>query len=179
MLKWIITLLCFVIQHPKSHPFFTPQNPLGSYNPSLCSYFNLAFYQTPSLRVHLWICLKQNSVIWISCFFVRAHFLYIYLLLCICRRVLCKCSSNSNIVTANFAIEGQNLNYSVTTKQGKLIPILKDCSLKIPTGQFWMLLGPNGCGKSTLLKVIPHFTIFLLKYLFKIWLTLTLVFLWS
>lgn len=34
------------------------------------------------------------------------------------------------------------------------MPILKDCSLKIPSGQFWMLLGPNGCGKSTLLKIL-------------------------
>ncbi|XP_059643452.1 ABC transporter I family member 10-like isoform X1 [Cornus florida] len=56
--------------------------------------------------------------------------------------------------TENFAIEGRNLNYSVTTRQGKFVPILKDCSLRIPSGQFWMLLGPNGCGKSTLLKIL-------------------------
>ncbi|XP_059643711.1 ABC transporter I family member 10-like isoform X2 [Cornus florida] len=56
--------------------------------------------------------------------------------------------------TENFAIEGRNLNYSVTTRQGKFVPILKDCSLRIPAGQFWMLLGPNGCGKSTLLKIL-------------------------
>ncbi|KAL1103960.1 hypothetical protein V6Z11_D04G037200 [Gossypium hirsutum] len=31
-----------------------------------------------------------------------------------------------------------------------MVPILKDCS--IPSGQLWMLLGPNGCGKSTPLK---------------------------
>ncbi|KAF3440595.1 hypothetical protein FNV43_RR18879 [Rhamnella rubrinervis] len=57
-------------------------------------------------------------------------------------------------VTENIAIEGRNLGFSVKTKQGKILPILKDCSLRIPSGQFWMLLGPNGCGKSTLLKIL-------------------------
>ncbi|MBA0577017.1 hypothetical protein Golob_023822, partial [Gossypium lobatum] len=33
-----------------------------------------------------------------------------------------------------------------------MVPILKDCSIRIPSGPLWMLLGPNGCGKSTLLK---------------------------
>ncbi|XP_057976756.1 ABC transporter I family member 10 isoform X2 [Malania oleifera] len=56
--------------------------------------------------------------------------------------------------TENFAIEGRNLNYSITTRQGKPLPILKDCSLRIPSRQLWMLLGPNGCGKSTLLKIL-------------------------
>ncbi|PQQ21872.1 ABC transporter I family member 10 chloroplastic isoform X1 [Prunus yedoensis var. nudiflora] len=56
--------------------------------------------------------------------------------------------------TENIAIEGRNLSFSVGTRQGKTIPILKDCSLHIPSGQFWMLLGPNGCGKSTLLKIL-------------------------
>lgn len=59
-----------------------------------------------------------------------------------------------NNVTENSAIEGRCVNYSITTRQGKFIPILKDCSFKIPSGQFWMLLGPNGCGKSTLLKIL-------------------------
>ncbi|XP_052196990.1 ABC transporter I family member 10 isoform X3 [Diospyros lotus] len=60
-----------------------------------------------------------------------------------------------NAVTGiNFAIECQNLSYSITTRSGKFVPILKDCSLRIPSGQFWMLLGPNGCGKSTLLKIL-------------------------
>lgn len=53
------------------------------------------------------------------------------------------------------AIEGRHLSFSVVTKQGRLLPILNDCSLQVPTGQLWMLLGPNGCGKSTLLKVSP------------------------
>ncbi|KAK6159445.1 hypothetical protein DH2020_006759 [Rehmannia glutinosa] len=57
-------------------------------------------------------------------------------------------------VADNLAIECRNLSYSVKTRQGRLLPILNDCSLSIPSGQFWMLLGPNGCGKSTLLKVV-------------------------
>ncbi|CAI5463138.1 unnamed protein product [Closterium sp. Yama58-4] len=32
--------------------------------------------------------------------------------------------------------------------------VLRECSLRVPEGQLWMLLGPNGCGKSTLLKVL-------------------------
>lgn len=56
--------------------------------------------------------------------------------------------------TEEISIEGCNLSFSVATRQGKTIPILKDCSLRIPSGQFWMLLGPNGCGKSTLLKIL-------------------------
>lgn len=64
-------------------------------------------------------------------------------------------TSTSRInATENIAIEGRNLNFSVTTRQGKVVPILQDCSLRIPSGQFWMLLGPNGCGKSTLLKIL-------------------------
>ncbi|XP_057832072.2 ABC transporter I family member 10 isoform X4 [Cryptomeria japonica] len=60
------------------------------------------------------------------------------------------------------AIEGKNLSLSLK-KQGFNIevPILKSCSIQIPEGQLWMLLGPNGCGKSTLLKALagllkPH-----------------------
>ncbi|GAB4850610.1 ABC transporter I member 10, variant 2 [Ancistrocladus abbreviatus] len=54
----------------------------------------------------------------------------------------------------NFAIIGRNLNFSIPTKQEGRLPILRNCSLRIPSGQFWMLLGPNGCGKSTLLKIL-------------------------
>lgn len=32
--------------------------------------------------------------------------------------------------------------------------VLQACSLEIPQGEFWMLLGTNGSGKSTLLKVL-------------------------
>lgn len=31
---------------------------------------------------------------------------------------------------------------------------IKSCSLKVPKGEFWMLLGTNGSGKSTLLRLI-------------------------
>ena len=33
-------------------------------------------------------------------------------------------------------------------------PVLKGCSLDVPKGEFWMLLGTNGSGKSTLLKLL-------------------------
>lgn len=32
--------------------------------------------------------------------------------------------------------------------------ILRSCSLEVPQGEFWMLLGNNGSGKSTLLRLI-------------------------
>ena len=32
--------------------------------------------------------------------------------------------------------------------------VLRSCSLKVPKGQFWMLLGTNGSGKSTLLRLL-------------------------
>ncbi|MGC9503072.1 energy-coupling factor ABC transporter ATP-binding protein [Baaleninema sp.] len=32
--------------------------------------------------------------------------------------------------------------------------VLKDCSLDVPPGEFWMLLGTNGSGKSTLLRIL-------------------------
>ncbi|KAH6789340.1 ABC transporter family protein [Perilla frutescens var. frutescens] len=57
-------------------------------------------------------------------------------------------------LTDNLAIECRNLSFAVRSRQGNFVPILKDCSLSIPSGQFWMLLGPNGCGKSTLLKIL-------------------------
>ncbi|TYI85983.1 hypothetical protein E1A91_D04G036100v1 [Gossypium mustelinum] len=63
-------------------------------------------------------------------------------------------SSTRDNATESVAIEGRNINFSVNTRQGKIVPILKDCSIRIPSGQLWMLLGPNGCGKSTLLKVV-------------------------
>ncbi|KAI5000616.1 ABC transporter I family member 10 [Hordeum vulgare subsp. vulgare] len=55
------------------------------------------------------------------------------------------------------AIEGRGVGFSVTTRRGLVLPVLKDCSLCVPSGQLWMLLGPNGCGKSTLLKVLAGF----------------------
>nr|CAB3474388.1 unnamed protein product [Digitaria exilis] len=52
------------------------------------------------------------------------------------------------------AIEGRDVGLTVTTRRGRMLPVLKGCSLHVPPGQLWMLLGPNGCGKSTLLKVV-------------------------
>lgn len=61
--------------------------------------------------------------------------------------------------TESFAIESRNVKFSIRTKHKKLVHILEDCSIQIPSGQFWMLLGPNGCGKSTLLKVIRYYIV--------------------
>ncbi len=33
-------------------------------------------------------------------------------------------------------------------------PILNSCSLEVPAGEFWMLLGTNGSGKSTLMRLL-------------------------
>ncbi|BBM97043.1 protein MpABC1 [Marchantia polymorpha subsp. ruderalis] len=52
-----------------------------------------------------------------------------------------------------FAVAIRNLGLNVKNEKGE-IPVLKDCSLNVPEGQLWMLLGPNGCGKSTLLKAM-------------------------
>lgn len=37
--------------------------------------------------------------------------------------------------------------------------VLKSCSLEVPKGEFWMLLGSNGCGKSTLLRLLAELLI--------------------
>ncbi len=37
--------------------------------------------------------------------------------------------------------------------------VLKSCSLEVPQGEFWMLLGSNGCGKSTLLRLLAQLLI--------------------
>lgn len=63
--------------------------------------------------------------------------------------------------TSSTAIEGRNITCSVLTSKRRLVPILKDCSLKVPIGELWMLLGPNGCGKSTLLKVLIRSLLFI------------------
>jgi energy-coupling factor transport system ATP-binding protein len=48
------------------------------------------------------------------------------------------------------AIQIQDLSFSWPS--GKVV--LTDCSLEVPPGEFWMLLGTNGSGKSTLLRLI-------------------------
>lgn len=48
------------------------------------------------------------------------------------------------------AIEVSNLHFAWHRDR----PILDACFLKVPQGQFWMLLGNNGSGKSTLLRLL-------------------------
>ncbi|MCT0253178.1 MULTISPECIES: energy-coupling factor ABC transporter ATP-binding protein [unclassified Synechocystis] len=55
------------------------------------------------------------------------------------------------------AIVAQDLSFQWSPDR----PGLQDCSLAVPRGQFWMLLGTNGSGKSTLLRLLaglltPH-----------------------
>jgi energy-coupling factor transport system ATP-binding protein len=48
------------------------------------------------------------------------------------------------------AIAVHNLNFQWSSG----VPVLQSCSLEVPKGGFWMLLGNNGSGKSTLLKIL-------------------------
>jgi energy-coupling factor transport system ATP-binding protein len=48
------------------------------------------------------------------------------------------------------AIKVQDVNFGWSTGE----PILQSCSLSVPKGEFWMLLGTNGSGKSTLLRLL-------------------------
>jgi energy-coupling factor transport system ATP-binding protein len=48
------------------------------------------------------------------------------------------------------AIRVKDLNFS----WGEGATVLDSCSLEVPKGQFWMLLGINGSGKSTLLRLL-------------------------
>jgi energy-coupling factor transport system ATP-binding protein len=48
------------------------------------------------------------------------------------------------------AITVKQVSFSWTAKA----QVLESCSLEVPPGQFWMLLGNNGSGKSTLLRLI-------------------------
>ncbi len=48
------------------------------------------------------------------------------------------------------AIQVKHLNFN----WDKGNTVLQDCSLEVPRGEFWMLLGTNGSGKSTLLKIL-------------------------
>jgi energy-coupling factor transport system ATP-binding protein len=52
--------------------------------------------------------------------------------------------------TANSAVVVQNLCFQWPS--GK--QVLQGCSLNVPRGEFWMLLGTNGSGKSTLLQIL-------------------------
>jgi len=51
---------------------------------------------------------------------------------------------------SEFAIEIENLSFGWNLQT----PVINSCTLKVPRGEFWMLLGNNGCGKSTLLRLL-------------------------
>jgi energy-coupling factor transport system ATP-binding protein len=51
---------------------------------------------------------------------------------------------------AQAAIEVEDVSFA--WKPGELV--LERCSLAVPRGEFWMLLGTNGSGKSTLLQLL-------------------------
>ncbi|MBW4640947.1 MAG: energy-coupling factor ABC transporter ATP-binding protein [Gloeocapsa sp. UFS-A4-WI-NPMV-4B04] len=48
------------------------------------------------------------------------------------------------------AVQVQDLHFSWPSGEA----VLKSCTLEIPRGEFWMLLGTNGSGKSTLLRLL-------------------------
>ncbi|GAB4549353.1 MAG: ABC transporter ATP-binding protein [Pleurocapsa sp.] len=48
------------------------------------------------------------------------------------------------------AIKMENVSFSWSESD----QVLDSCSLEVPQGQFWMLLGNNGSGKSTLLRLL-------------------------
>lgn len=51
---------------------------------------------------------------------------------------------------SEFAIAVEDLNFGWNPQTN----ILNSCNLRVPKGEFWMLLGNNGCGKSTLLRLL-------------------------
>ncbi len=58
--------------------------------------------------------------------------------------------NQSKVEKSPMAIRVKDLKFGFSKEK----PIIKSCSLEVPQGEFWMLLGDNGCGKSTLLKLI-------------------------
>ncbi|MCP2732176.1 energy-coupling factor ABC transporter ATP-binding protein [Limnofasciculus baicalensis] len=57
--------------------------------------------------------------------------------------------TGSNAITEK-AISVRNLSFTWPTGAS----VLRSCSLEVPKGEFWMLLGTNGSGKSTLLQLL-------------------------
>jgi energy-coupling factor transport system ATP-binding protein len=53
-------------------------------------------------------------------------------------------------LAAELGIEAKDLNFNWPNGQ----KVIKSCSLEVPKGEFWMLLGTNGSGKSTLLRLL-------------------------
>jgi energy-coupling factor transport system ATP-binding protein len=58
--------------------------------------------------------------------------------------------SPANGLPSATAIEVTNLSFAWDSGE----TVLDDCSLSVPKGEFWMLLGTNGSGKSTLLRLL-------------------------
>lgn len=58
--------------------------------------------------------------------------------------------NDSSRVKDAIAIQVKDLNF----RWYKGNTVLESCSLDVPSGEFWMLLGTNGSGKSTLLKLL-------------------------
>lgn len=115
--------------------------PLYSCPPARFRYPNPIFLSTSLLAAKYDKHLRTVSLL-LGLFFFFFLVILVTYSFCLCR----------TSVTENLAIDGRNLKYSITLRNGKTIPILENCSIQIPSGQLWMLLGPNGCGKSTLLK---------------------------
>ncbi|XHU95605.1 MAG: energy-coupling factor ABC transporter ATP-binding protein [cyanobacterium endosymbiont of Rhopalodia gibba] len=55
----------------------------------------------------------------------------------------------------NFAIQVKDLSFGWDNNS----LVLQSCSLEVPEGEFWMLLGTNGSGKSTLLRLMTRLLI--------------------
>jgi multiple sugar transport system ATP-binding protein len=47
-----------------------------------------------------------------------------------------------------------NVRLQNISRQFSAATAVKDISLEIPEGQFWVLVGPSGCGKSTILRMV-------------------------
>jgi energy-coupling factor transport system ATP-binding protein len=58
----------------------------------------------------------------------------------------------ANLPVATSAIAVQDLTFA----WGSGEVVLDKCTLSVPKGEFWMLLGTNGSGKSTLLKLLAE-----------------------
>lgn len=57
---------------------------------------------------------------------------------------------SNGVETASPAIRVRDLCFSWPSGE----TVLQSCSLDVPKGEFWMLLGTNGSGKSTLLRLL-------------------------
>ncbi len=59
-------------------------------------------------------------------------------------------NSSPSVIAANAAITVNQICFHWPHGD----TVLDHCSLQVPTGEFWMLLGTNGSGKSTLLRLL-------------------------